>query len=552
MSRRSKETVPSSRDSIRSILNLAQLSLTTDAAKRDSDGRALSASDVLPNLVQKLSRWIVNGNLRLRSSPAGWRLTYHVSFLAGSSDLLTGNSRGEPTGSEWLALKQAMQQPPFWFRYNSSDNSWNSNIARMENWVFTAISDRTRVVESYLLETAIPSGRISFSLDENKHWSFSSFQTYIFQLEELLYILEKGYDFEHQVEKDDRDNDVWVRKTNSPLPESFLQAIDKRQRQVERAREEARLRAEREERERLARIEVEEAARFGRQQMREKERQRLLELQRKEERKYNILNAYINNGEDSVSEEDLQWFKETFEEAIQEAVSKLVLKQHEDKLKITLARLPVASTARGQKLKYWQMTKIIEVVLETVARMSDAVIRAFKTQGLDPVVDARAYTASVRTKLRLPIPSKSVTLYVRTVPSSAKVALKSATYDERAAVEWSMLFEMDSQDRSVVNRSLEAAGYASVQGGAQIQVRSVNTLVVALNGLWEESLPAEVKDTAHLWNLTASESVQADLSDTPRRAASAATAPTPDADAVPKPAPDATDSDGFRPKKRNL
>ena len=39
-------------DAIRSILELAKLSLNTDAAKRDADGRGVPATDFFPDLVQ--------------------------------------------------------------------------------------------------------------------------------------------------------------------------------------------------------------------------------------------------------------------------------------------------------------------------------------------------------------------------------------------------------------------------------------------------------------------------------------------------------------------
>lgn len=539
-SRAARPPNASTGDAIRSILELAKLSLNTDAAKRDADGRGILATDFFPELAQKLSRWIVNGNVRLRNTPAGWRLTYHVSFISGSTDLLTGNSRNEPKGTDWSNLKQAMQQPPFWFRYNGNDNSWNSNIARMPNWIFQATSERTRLVESYLFNTAIPSGRISFSRGENGLWKFSSFHTYIFQLEEALYVLEKGYDFVHLDQKDDNGNDVWERAGSYPLPEALIKAIDERDAAVERAREQARLRAEEEERQRRARAEIEEAARVGRELMRKQFQERQIQLQRNEERRYRILNQYIQEGQEAVSEEDLQWYRETFEEAIEEAVSKAAIKQHEDRLKKTLARLPAPSRARGQTLKYWQMGKLVEVVLETVARMSDEVVKAFRAQGMDPVADARQYTAKVRTKLRLPIPSEEVTLYVRTVPSSASAAVESGRFDERAAIEWSMNFELDSDDRDAVNRALAEAGYKEVAGGGQIQVRNYNTLVVAFNGIWEDTLPDEVKETAHLWDTQPETPTSAEVGEAKERAAAAAPAPVP------------IDDQGFRPKKRNL
>jgi hypothetical protein len=525
---------------IRSILDLAKLSLNTDAAKRGADDRAIPATDFYPDLAEKLSQWIVNGNVRLRNTSAGWRMTYHVSFIDGTTDLLTGSSRSEPKGADWSKLKQAMQQPPFWFRYNPADNSWNSNIARIPEWVFRAIADRTKLVESYLFNTAIPSGKISFFRGEDGVWKVSSFQTYIFQLEEVLYLLEKGYDFAHVDEKDDRDNDVWVRNGSYPLPDALLEAIDKRAAAVERAREQARLRAEEEERLWRARAEVEEAARVGRELMKQREKERLVQLQRNQERKRRIFNQYIKEGEEAVSEEDLQWYRETFAEAIEEAVSKAAIKQHEDRLKSTLARLPATSNARGKRLKYWQMSKIVEVVLETVARMSDEVVKAFQSQGMDPVADARRYTAKVRTKLRLPIPSREVVLFVRTVPSAAKDAVESGMFDQRAAIEWSMTFALDSEDRGAVNRALVDAGYREVVGGGQVQVRNYNTLVIALNGIWEDTLEEDVKKEAYLWNTQPATPSTADLSDAPPRA-------TP-----PTPTPTPVDDEGFRPKKRNL
>ena len=518
---------------IRSILDLAKLSLNTDAAKRDANDRAIPATDFYPELAEKLSRWIVNGNVRLRNTPAGWRLTYHVSFLTGTSDWLTGSSRKEPKGTEWDKLKQAMQQPPFWFKYNHDEKSWNSRSARMPDWVFRAIAERTKVVESYLINTAIPNDRISFYRGEDGTWNVSSPPpSIILKLEEVQYMLEEGYDFVRLDERNDKGHYVWAKTSNYPLPDALLTAVEERAAAVEREREQ-------EEEQRRAQAAIDEARRVGRELQRQQERDRLIQLQRNEERRYRIMQQYVQQGADEVSEEDRQWYRDTFQEAVDEAVSNAQFKLLKDRLQPTLARLPVSSDAKKQVLRYWQMGKIIEAVLETASRLADTVVTAFEKAKLDPVLDAIRLQGYNRTDLRLPIESGAVDVFVRTTPSAARNAAAAGRLNPRAAMSWSMNFKIDSEDRAAANRGLVEGGYQEAEGRAQIQITSMNKLIAALNGIWEYSLSDEVKAGAHLWDTQPADPGPAKLGPAPERAAA-------EADPVP------VDADGFRPKKRDL
>ena len=207
------------------------------------------------------------------------------------------------------------------------------------------------------------------------------------------------------------------------------------------------------------------------------------------------------DGPDAASSEDRQWYRETFSESVDAAVARSVLSMHEDELKETLRRLPASTDARGVELRHWQTAALSKAILELVAAMCDEVVAAFERAGLDPVRDAVDTTAKLRTKLRLPIPSRVVEVFVRTTPSAAKEAMGREAPKKTAALTWSVLFAQASIDRQGVNRGLLEAGYKAVDGDGQIQIRSANALRAALNGLWDV-LPEETRATAHLWSVS--------------------------------------------------
>jgi len=114
-------------------------------------------------------------------------------------------------------------------------------------------------------------------------------------------------------------------------------------------------------------------------------------------------------------------------------------------------------------------------------------VRAYAARGWDPLTYARkGYKFMSTTELEI-IEDLRVELRATTTPSRAKRA-----HDAEAAITWSLNFP-EGTARDAINRALKEEARYVAEGNAQVQVRSNNTLVVALNALWE-SLDAARKD----------------------------------------------------------
>ena len=536
------------------LFDLSALTLATEGVLRDNAGVPKRPIDIMPDVNTKLTGWIHNGHVRIvRAATAAshnWVLTYHVSFFAGTTDRLTGKRSTEPQGPDWSNLKQVMQQPPFGFRFNPSTNEWYSNVGALPQWVHAAIGQRYNNVLRRLAVAADVGGDMAFfRRDDDGYWSASCFFTFIGARPEMKYVLEQGLDFEPDKTSNSNEPDHrhWIRRQQTPLPTELYDAIQRRKaEEARRRREQEQAEAERA-RQAAARAAIEAEARAGRLLLQRQEEERMQRILANQRRRAAMHEQYQTDGPDAVSEEDKQWYKETFAEAIEDGLSKAVLSLQEDYLKTRLSRLPASSDAKKVRLKYWQMAKIANVVLDFVADMTDEVLEAFERAGLDPVYDADKKTVKLKATLDLPVQTQTVEIYVRTTVSAALAAQERRSDNKRAAISWSMRFQQGI-DRDAVNQSLAKAGYTEQDGNGQIQIRGPNTLNAACNGLWEYSMTEETKEGAHLWNLNRPDVRGAAVLSTAVARPRASKAPP--APAPPKSYPGVPE--GFRPKSRKL
>lgn len=201
-----------------------------------------------------------------------------------------------------------------------------------------------------------------------------------------------------------------------------------------------------------------------------------------------------------VSDEDEQWYFETFQERLQEAVDKAILSEHNDRVKLEYARFPAYSIAKAPDLVDARLVILERYLLDVIAAVIDKTVEAFRANGLHPVSDATKYTAKAKTRLSIPQVGECVTLFVRTQPSKAA---KADISNETGAIAWSLLFDPDSNVRTAVNTELLHAGYqkAVLKGAEQVQVTSINTLRGALNGLWKDVFTNLTKEGAYGWDV---------------------------------------------------
>lgn len=212
-----------------------------------------------------------------------------------------------------------------------------------------------------------------------------------------------------------------------------------------------------------------------------------------------------------VSEEDEQWFLETFQERLREALDKAILSDHNDRIKLEYARLPAYSIAKAPDLVDARLVILEEYLLDVIAAVIAKTVNAFRENGLHPVTDATKFTAKAKTRLSIPQVGECVTLFVRTQPSKAAKADPS---NDTGAIAWSLLFDANSEVRTAVNTELLNAGYqkAVLKGAEQVQVTSINTLRGALNGLWKDVFTDDTRGGAYNWNLPRRTNADGDLS----------------------------------------
>ena len=122
-------------------------------------------------------------------------------------------------------------------------------------------------------------------------------------------------------------------------------------------------------------------------------------------------------------------------------------------------------------LKYYRMVPIAKKIWKLVRDMQNQIVARYALLGLDPVIDARrgGKTVHMRAKLRLPISSEFIEIFVRTTPSAAEAHMKTnrKPTNKFAAISWSAEFEKDSIERRVVNER-------------QVQIRSSASLNATL------------------------------------------------------------------------
>ena len=169
-----------------------------------------------------------------------------------------------------------------------------------------------------------------------------------------------------------------------------------------------------------------------------------------------------------------------------EAAAAARLHEQERELMERLSRPPVESIARHVPLKYGAMTKVRDHIMGTVHSMVERIVHAYAARGLDPTEGAANGTiVTIDAPLEI-IEGLTVGLRATTTISAARNVPTSRANDPEAAITWRVLFPQRTEARRVVNRALaEDAHYAGHVGGGQVQVRSANTLNVALNALWE-------------------------------------------------------------------
>ena len=161
-------------------------------------------------------------------------------------------------------------------------------------------------------------------------------------------------------------------------------------------------------------------------------------------------------------------------------------REQERALMEKLARPPVHSVARHVPLKHGAMRKVRDHIMGTVNAMLQRIVQTYEAQELNPTDAARdGLIVTVDAPLEI-IEGLTVSLRATTTISAAKNVPTSRAREKDAAITWRVLFPKRSEARRVVNRALEEdARYAGATGNGQVQVRSENTLNVALNALWE-------------------------------------------------------------------
>lgn len=275
----------------------------------------------------------------------------------------------------------------------------------------------------------------------------------------------------------------------------------RRQQEIERARVALEARREREREQERARVAALEAKRQAAQAARAEKAAREAEAEARTARRRALEQQFRDTR--VATEEDKQWYRETFKGELEAAVTRIILTEHNDRIKSEFARIPASSIAKAPALVDERLVPLEQFLLDVIAASVDKIVEAFRANNLDPVLDAIRYTAKARTRLSLPELGECVTLYVRTQPSKASNAGRASADNETGAVTWSLLFDQNSSARDAVNASLLARDYQHgvLKGGEQIQVTSVHTLRGALNGLWTDVFAPQTKANADKWNL---------------------------------------------------
>lgn len=531
--------------------SFADLTLAIDAAKRGSDGIPKHAQEVMgTNYHRKIEELMDRGVIRIQFGHFvvnkrlyTFKLTYHTQMLQGTRDYYTLGDFDDRT--QWNLIRQTMQQPPFYFTYNGVERAWFSMVPNQEVWVHAAISRRYDYIENKLFEY-IQKWEPTFAgatgtrqdpmkiivTDGDYYLIFPS--GYLNNREELgRLIQDEPYLFTRVTtdEKADRGLPMHTKifkripMTDTPLGPGFLNAVAVHQQQLAVEEEKIRRAAEERERAEALRRQLDQEAWLNRKRQMEQDEARRQQRIADHKRRDELHRALVEDG--TIPDEDKQWYRETFKESVEAGVERAVLSEYDATSK------DVASRGGGEKrkipLKYYRMVPFANAVWSLVGDIQDQIVEKYEEMGMNPVIGALpgGKTIKVKTRLFLPIPSDSVTIFVRTVPSAAKAHMETrpnnVPSDEYAAITWSLTFDQDTVERDVINSALTkprnegGPGYALASDGAQVLVRSSASLNAALNALWESDAIFTEQDrrNAHTWDETirVQETTEANIAD---------------------------------------
>ena len=266
-----------------------------------------------------------------------------------------------------------------------------------------------------------------------------------------------------------------------------------------------------------------------------------------------IQTKYLTNGKNAITLEEREWYRDNMSGmSVDRSVSDNVLKKHKADVDDIMIRLPLSTY--GTPLKYWQMAGIAETILETVARMCDAIVAEFAKRGLNPIKDAVGRRVGVKTEIEfslldalpvevrarglhpLLVQSFTAALDVKTTSSKANEKVFNRSTDPTSAITWSV----------------------SLLGTDQVLVTTRNGLNNALNELWMNRLVGSYENYVHAWKLPSPAAISGvTFEDTP-----AARPPRPGVTPPPNPAPSPRPGvtpppnpvvpPGFQPKKRAM
>lgn len=267
-----------------------------------------------------------------------------------------------------------------------------------------------------------------------------------------------------------------------------------------------------------------------------------------------IRTKYLTNGKNSITLEERQWYRDNMSGMpVDRSVSELILKKHKTYVDGIMTRLPPSNNTI--LLEYWQMAGIAETILETVARMCDAIVEEFTKRGLDPIKDAVGRRVGVNTELEfslvdaLPaeirarglhplfVQSFTAALNVKTTSSKANELLtRSWVRDPTSAITWSVL----------------------LRGTDQALVTTRNGLNNALNELWMNRLVSSYENYVHAWKLPSPAAISGVTFEDAPVARPSRPSVTPPPNPAPSPRPGVTPppnpvvTPAFRPKKRDM
>lgn len=264
-----------------------------------------------------------------------------------------------------------------------------------------------------------------------------------------------------------------------------------------------------------------------------------------------IRTKYLTNGKNAITLEERKWYRDNMSGmSVDRSVSDNVLKKHKTDVDDIMIRLPPSKNSIF--LEYWQMAGIAETILETVARMCDAIVAEFTKRSLNPIRDAVGRRVGVETEIEfslvdalpaerrtrdlhpLLVQSFTAVLNVNTTSSKANEQILIGARAPTSAITWSVL----------------------LQGTDQTLVTTRNGLNNALNKLWMNRLVSSYENYVHAWKLPSPAAISGVTFEDVPVARPPRPSVTPPPNPAPSPRPGVTPppnpvvTPGFRPKKR--